>query len=57
MRTYATAQLIGDRTTQCDATAVYTAPSGARDWEDPAPISRCPYCHSTDGHHVQCPHF
>lgn len=30
MRTYATAQLIGDRSHQCDATAVYTAPSGAR---------------------------
>lgn len=30
MRTYATAQLIGDRTHQCDATAVHTAPSGAR---------------------------
>lgn len=30
MRTYATAQLIGDRTHQCDATAVSTAPSGAR---------------------------
>lgn len=30
MRTYATAQLIGDREAQCDATAVYTAPSGAR---------------------------
>lgn len=30
MRTYATAQLIGDRTQQCDATAVSTAPSGAR---------------------------
>ena len=30
MRTYATAQLIGDRSAQCDATAVHTAPSGAR---------------------------
>ncbi|MFF8100150.1 mucin-2 [Streptomyces sp. NPDC016640] len=30
MRTYATAQLIGDRTHQCDVTAVATAPSGAR---------------------------
>jgi PPM family protein phosphatase len=30
MRSYATAQLIGDRSHQCDATAVYTAPSGAR---------------------------
>ncbi|MHB9861914.1 PP2C family serine/threonine-protein phosphatase [Streptomyces sp. YIM S03343] len=30
MRTYATAQLIGDRSHQCDATAVYTAPTGAR---------------------------
>jgi serine/threonine protein phosphatase PrpC len=30
MRTYATAQLIGDRSHQCDATAIYTAPSGAR---------------------------
>lgn len=30
MRTYATAQLIGDRTAQCDATAVYTSPDGAR---------------------------
>lgn len=30
MRTYATAQLIGDRTHQCDATATATAPSGAR---------------------------
>lgn len=30
MRTYAAAQLIGDRSHQCDATAVYTAPSGAR---------------------------
>ena len=30
MRTYATAQQIGDRTHQCDATAVRTAPSGAR---------------------------
>ena len=30
MRTYATAQLIGDRSHQCDATAVSTAPSGAR---------------------------
>ncbi|MER5750637.1 mucin-2 [Streptomyces sp. NPDC002088] len=30
MRNYATAQLIGDRSHQCDATAVYTAPSGAR---------------------------
>lgn len=30
MRTYATAQLIGDRSHQCDATAVHTAPSGAR---------------------------
>ena len=30
MRTYATAQLIGDRSHQCDATAVYTAPNGAR---------------------------
>ena len=30
MRNYATAQLIGDRTHQCDATAVSTAPSGAR---------------------------
>lgn len=30
MRTYATAQLIGDRTHQCDATAVATAPTGAR---------------------------
>jgi len=30
VRTYATAQLIGDRSHQCDATAVSTAPSGAR---------------------------
>lgn len=30
MRTYATAQLIGDRSHQCDATAAHTAPSGAR---------------------------
>ncbi|WP_329368804.1 mucin-2 [Streptomyces sp. NBC_00669] len=30
MRTYATAQLIGTRSTQCDATAVYTTPTGAR---------------------------
>lgn len=30
MRTYATAQLIGGRSHQCDATAVATAPSGAR---------------------------
>lgn len=30
MRTYATAQLIGDRTHQCDATATATAPNGAR---------------------------
>lgn len=30
MRTYATAQLIGDRTHQCDATAVHTSPTGAR---------------------------
>jgi serine/threonine protein phosphatase PrpC len=30
MRTYATAQLIGDRSHQCDATAVSTAPTGAR---------------------------
>lgn len=30
MRTYATAQLIGTRSHQCDATAVYTAASGAR---------------------------
>lgn len=30
MRTYATAQHTGDRSTQCDATAVRTAPSGAR---------------------------
>lgn len=30
MRNYATAQLIGDRTHQCDATAVATAPTGAR---------------------------
>jgi serine/threonine protein phosphatase PrpC len=30
MRTYATAQLIGDRSHQCDATAIYTTPSGAR---------------------------
>ncbi|MET9150048.1 mucin-2 [Streptomyces griseoflavus] len=30
MRNYATAQLIGDRTHQCDATAVSSAPSGAR---------------------------
>lgn len=30
MRTYATAQLIGDRSHQCDATATHTAPSGAR---------------------------
>lgn len=30
MRTYATAQLIGDRSHQCDATATATAPSGAR---------------------------
>lgn len=30
MRTYATAQLIGDRSHQCDATATSTAPSGAR---------------------------
>lgn len=30
MRTYATAQLIGDRSHQCDVTAVSTAPSGAR---------------------------
>jgi serine/threonine protein phosphatase PrpC len=30
MRTYATAQLIGDRSHQCDATAVFTTPSGAR---------------------------
>ncbi|MFD5491591.1 PP2C family protein-serine/threonine phosphatase [Streptomyces sp. NPDC127091] len=30
MRTYATAQLIGDRSHQCDATAISTAPSGAR---------------------------
>ncbi|MFF3928247.1 mucin-2 [Streptomyces hirsutus] len=29
-RTYATAQLIGDRTVQCDATAVRTASDGAR---------------------------
>jgi serine/threonine protein phosphatase PrpC len=29
MRTYATAQLIGDRSHQCDATAVATSPSGA----------------------------
>ncbi|MEW2631642.1 mucin-2 [Streptomyces sp. NPDC048389] len=30
MRNYATAQLIGGREEQCDATAVYTAPNGAR---------------------------
>ena len=30
MRIYATAQLLGDRSCQCDATAVHTAPSGAR---------------------------
>jgi PPM family protein phosphatase len=30
MDVYATAQLIGDRSHQCDATAVHTAPSGAR---------------------------
>lgn len=30
MRPYATAQNIGTRDTQCDATAVHTAPSGAR---------------------------
>src|ERR1043165_2983321 len=30
MRTYATAQLIGDRSHQCDATAVTAAPNGAR---------------------------
>lgn len=30
MRPYAAAQLIGDRSVQCDATAVSTAPSGAR---------------------------
>ncbi|MFJ3100354.1 PP2C family protein-serine/threonine phosphatase [Streptomyces sp. NPDC086835] len=30
MRNYATAQLIGGRKEQCDATAVYTAPTGAR---------------------------
>lgn len=30
MRLYATAQLIGDRSHQCDATAVASAPSGAR---------------------------
>lgn len=30
MRSYATAQLIGDRTAQCDATAISTHPSGAR---------------------------
>lgn len=30
MRNYATAQLIGDRSHQCDATAVYTTPAGAR---------------------------
>ncbi|MEU5596661.1 mucin-2 [Streptomyces sp. NPDC020298] len=30
MRTYATAQLIGDCSHQCDATATYTAPSGAQ---------------------------
>ncbi|MFE5407099.1 PP2C family protein-serine/threonine phosphatase [Streptomyces sp. NPDC056580] len=30
MRSYATAQHIGGRTTQCDATAVRTAPDGAR---------------------------
>ncbi|MEU2057140.1 PP2C family protein-serine/threonine phosphatase [Streptomyces bungoensis] len=30
MRTYATAQHIGGRTTQCDATAVRTTPDGAR---------------------------
>lgn len=30
MRTYATAQLIGDRSCQCDATATSTAPTGAR---------------------------
>ena len=30
MRSYATAQLLGDRSHQCDATAVHTAPSGAR---------------------------
>lgn len=30
MRNYATAQLIGNRSHQCDTTAVHTAPSGAR---------------------------
>jgi PPM family protein phosphatase len=30
MRSYATAQLLGDRSHQCDATATFTAPSGAR---------------------------
>jgi serine/threonine protein phosphatase PrpC len=30
MRTYATAQIIGDRSHQCDATATATGPSGAR---------------------------
>ncbi|MEU0275552.1 mucin-2 [Streptomyces sp. NPDC006307] len=30
MRNYATAQLIGGREEQCDATAVYTTPAGAR---------------------------
>ena len=30
MRTYATAQLIGGRSHQCDATAIATAPDGAR---------------------------
>lgn len=30
MRNYATAQALGSRTTQCDATAIHTAPDGAR---------------------------
>ncbi|MGW6391168.1 PP2C family protein-serine/threonine phosphatase [Streptomyces sp. NPDC055103] len=30
MRNYATAQALGSRTTQCDATAIHTAPDGSR---------------------------
>ena len=39
MRSYATAQLIGDRSHQCDATAVYTAPTGARAYVDKAALA------------------
>lgn len=43
----------------CDnCTRIDRAEAESRGWTiTPTKSAPCPHCHSTDGHHVQCPHF